>query len=99
LSDNSHVDPQAFYRKVWVFSEIFLAFVFFSTIVVDKVWQAIVIISLCGISWAVSMWVPFALIGEYLEIYNANQESKNDDEEENDENKLSSGIILGIHNM
>jgi len=99
LSNNSHVDPQAFYRKVWVFSEIFLALVFFSTIAVSKVWQAIVIISLCGISWAVSMWVPFALIGEYLEIYNSNQEFKNDDEEENNNNKLSSGIILGIHNM
>eukprot|EP00833_Pecoramyces_ruminatium_P010983 jgi/Orpsp1_1/1185015/evm.model.c7180000091967.1 len=96
---SSNTDPQAFYRKVWIFSEIFLAIVFFSTIIVCKVWQAIVIISLCGVSWAVSMWVPFALIGEYLEIFNNNQDSKNDDEEENTENKLSSGIILGIHNM
>jgi solute carrier family 45 protein 1/2/4 len=98
-SSESNADPQIFYRKVWIFSEIFLALVFFSTIIVSKVWQAIIIISLCGISWAVSMWVPFALIGEYLEIYNNNQDSKNDDEEENNERKLSSGIILGIHNM
>jgi len=96
ISNDTH-DPQTFYRKVWIFSEIFLAFVFFSTIGVSKVWHAVTIISLCGISWAVSMWVPFALIGEYLENYNAHQESKNDDEEESD--KLSSGIILGIHNM
>jgi len=98
-SSNTYNDSQAFYRKIWIISEVFLALVFFSTIAVSKVWQAIVIISLCGISWAVSMWVPFALIGEYLEIYNANQDSKNDDEEENAGNKLSSGIILGIHNM
>ncbi|ORX57810.1 MFS general substrate transporter [Piromyces finnis] len=99
MAANKNIDPQSFYRKVWIFSEIFLAFVFFSTITVSKIWQAIFIISLCGISWAVSMWVPFALIGEYLEIYNNNQDSKNDDEEESNENKLSSGIILGIHNM
>ncbi|ORX86098.1 MFS general substrate transporter [Anaeromyces robustus] len=97
ISSDTPNDPQTFYRKVLVFSEIFLALVFFSTIGVSKVWHAVAIISLCGISWAVSMWVPFALIGEYLEIYNANQDSKNDDEEESD--KLSSGIILGIHNM
>jgi len=98
-SSDSHADPQTFYRKIWIFSEIFLAIVFFSTIAVSKVWQAIAIISLCGISWAVSMWVPFALIGEYLEIYNCNQDSKNDNEEESNESKLSAGIILGIHNM
>jgi solute carrier family 45 protein 1/2/4 len=37
-----------------------------STIFVSDVTAAAVVIGFCGISWAISMWAPFSLLGEYI---------------------------------
>lgn len=37
-----------------------------STILVSDVIAAAVVIGFCGISWAISMWAPFSLLGEYI---------------------------------
>jgi solute carrier family 45 protein 1/2/4 len=36
------------------------------TLFVDSVTAATVITVLCGIPWAVAMWVPFSLLGEII---------------------------------
>ncbi|KAI8055278.1 hypothetical protein BDF22DRAFT_741870 [Syncephalis plumigaleata] len=38
----------------------------YPTIFASAVWYATVLIAICGISWAIMMWAPFALIGEIV---------------------------------
>ncbi|CAG8662473.1 8969_t:CDS:2 [Acaulospora morrowiae] len=122
--------------RLWTISHFIFAFAMISTWWVGNVFQADLIISLIGISWSISMWAPFSLLGEYIkgkdavvfrdegddgQIYSlvesrADREVEgreyNGLEGEDDHNVLlsdanddisvssvSSGIILGIHNM
>lgn len=53
-------------RNVWTCALLFFFVLMMSTFVVTTVWQATVMISLVGICWAVAMWVPFAIMMEFL---------------------------------
>lgn len=44
-----------------------------STHFVKTVMGATIVLSLLGVSWACIMWIPFALIGEYLNIYDSSE--------------------------
>ncbi|RHZ75896.1 hypothetical protein Glove_208g179 [Diversispora epigaea] len=52
--------------KLWTLSHFIFAFAMFSTWWTESVFQADLIISLIGISWATSMWAPFSLLGEII---------------------------------
>ena len=60
-------------KNVWTFSLLVFSITMISTHFVSTVGGATVILSLLGLSWACIMWIPFALIGEYLNIYNDSQ--------------------------
>ncbi|KAI0036808.1 MFS general substrate transporter [Vararia minispora EC-137] len=53
-------------RDVWMGALLLFAFLTFSTFLVTRVWQAIILVSLVGICWAIACWVPFAIIMEFL---------------------------------
>ncbi|OCH92906.1 MFS general substrate transporter [Obba rivulosa] len=55
-----------FLRNIWTAALIWFTILTFSTFFITKVWQAIVMVSLVGICWAVACWVPFAIIMEFL---------------------------------
>ncbi|KAJ3554771.1 hypothetical protein NM688_g2936 [Phlebia brevispora] len=55
-----------FLRNIWTNAMLFFAFLTFMTFFVTKVWQAMIIVSLVGVCWAVACWVPFAIIMEFL---------------------------------
>jgi solute carrier family 45 protein 1/2/4 len=61
-------------RGVWVISNLFFSLLLFSTWLARDVYEATIIIALCGISWAIVMWVPFAMVGEYLNVTNEEQD-------------------------
>ncbi|KAG1472236.1 hypothetical protein G6F56_001662 [Rhizopus delemar] len=44
---------------------------------ISNVSAAAIVIGLCGISWAITMWAPFSLLGEYISAQEALRESKN----------------------
>jgi solute carrier family 45 protein 1/2/4 len=58
--------------KLWTISHFIFAFSMLSTWFVTNIFQASILISLCGISWTITMWAPYSLLGEYI----ANEESK-----------------------
>lgn len=37
-----------------------------STIFITNVWAATAIVTIVGISWSIVLWIPFALVGEYI---------------------------------
>ncbi|KAJ1919502.1 hypothetical protein H4219_001973 [Mycoemilia scoparia] len=51
---------------LWTFSLVFFGIAMLSTFFVSKVYMATALIALCGFSWSVTIWVPFALIGQCL---------------------------------
>lgn len=53
-------------RNIWSGAMLLYALLTFSTFFIKTVTQATIFISLVGISWAVAMWVPFAIIMELL---------------------------------
>ncbi|CAB4404020.1 unnamed protein product [Rhizophagus irregularis] len=58
--------------KLWTISHFIFAFSMLSTWFVTNIFQASVLISLCGISWTITMWAPYSLLGEFV----ANEDSK-----------------------
>ncbi|KAL1921966.1 uncharacterized protein VTP21DRAFT_10608 [Calcarisporiella thermophila] len=52
--------------RTWTASHFLFFLAMFSTFFVGDVTGATVIIAICGMSWAVSMWAPFSLLGEYI---------------------------------
>ncbi|KAI9266216.1 general alpha-glucoside permease [Helicostylum pulchrum] len=52
--------------RAWTVSHFIFCICMLSTILVSDVIAAAVVIGFCGISWAISMWAPFSLLGEYI---------------------------------
>lgn len=42
-----------------------------STIFITNVWAATAIVTIVGISWSIVLWIPFALVGEYISTIGA----------------------------
>ncbi|KAL4788028.1 hypothetical protein BJX76DRAFT_353580 [Aspergillus varians] len=49
-------------RRTWLLSQILFALCMFSTFFISSVTAASVVVGLTGISWALTLWAPFALI-------------------------------------
>lgn len=59
--------------RAWTISHFIFCICMLSTLFVSDVTAAAIIIGLCGISWAISMWAPFSLLGEYISKQEARQ--------------------------
>ncbi|EJF61160.1 MFS general substrate transporter [Dichomitus squalens LYAD-421 SS1] len=55
-----------FLRNIWTGALLLFTGLTLATFFVSKIWQAIVVVSLVGICWAVACWAPFAIIMEFL---------------------------------
>ncbi|THH10078.1 hypothetical protein EW145_g1578 [Phellinidium pouzarii] len=53
-------------RNIWTAAMLLFTILTFLTFFVKTVVQAIIVVSLIGICWAVACWVPFAMIMEFL---------------------------------
>ncbi|KAG0213930.1 hypothetical protein BGX28_003108 [Mortierella sp. GBA30] len=51
-------------RNLWTMSMVMFAVCMGLTWFVDDLWAATAVIMLCGVPWAVALWVPFAMVGE-----------------------------------
>ncbi|KAJ1675816.1 hypothetical protein EV182_000505 [Spiromyces aspiralis] len=57
--------------RLWTMSLCIYGLTMFATFFVSTVGMATTLISLCGFSWAVTIWAPFSIIGEQLNQYMA----------------------------
>jgi len=74
----THSIPHITLKNVWTFSLLVFSFTMLLTQFVTSVTGATVILALLGISWACIMWIPFALIGEYLHVYGESQPTESE---------------------
>ncbi|CZT17729.1 uncharacterized protein RCC_03566 [Ramularia collo-cygni] len=91
--------------KLWTFTQPLLGLLLLLTLASTSPWQGIVLVALAGIPWAVTQWVPWALIGYETSrlglttgggVTESSDESATTTKEDGD---AQSGAILGIHNL
>ena len=82
---------------MWAMSLLLYAFCTFCTIFVSSTNAAILVIALTGVSWGVTQWAPFALLGEEIATHQAERDSAS---EKGGRQWMTSqsGAIMGIHN-
>lgn len=87
---------QAFRRRsltrLWASSQILFTTCILSTLFVRNHVSGIMLMSLVGASWAVTIWVPYALIGEDLSIATGTAAV-------NGHRRPQVGAIMGLHNL
>lgn len=97
---------------LWTLTQPLLGLLLVLTLASAYPWQGIVLVAVAGIPWAVTQWVPWALIGfETSRLGLTGREGSlhdddedgdgggGDGEEESTAGEAQSGAILGIHNM
>ncbi|KAI1320285.1 hypothetical protein EDD11_001500 [Mortierella claussenii] len=53
-------------KNLWTMSLVWFSVCMGMTWFVDDLWAATMVIALCGVPWAVAMWIPFAMVGEII---------------------------------
>jgi solute carrier family 45 protein 1/2/4 len=100
--DNRMKIPGSFNSRIkmtraWSFSHLLFAGCMFSTIFITSQTSATIVVALVGISWAFTLWVPFAIIGSEVA---ARQErnAKVLEGELEPAQQDQAGAIMGLHN-
>ncbi|RAL60076.1 hypothetical protein DID88_000702 [Monilinia fructigena] len=87
-------------RRAWLVSHLLFAGCMFSTLIVRSITGATVLIALVGVSWAMTLWAPFAIISAEVSKRDAVRRARQQSlVGEDDLGEDQAGIILGIHNM
>lgn len=77
--------------RAWTASHIIFCLAMMSTIFVSDVTGASVVIGICGISWSLTMWAPFSLLGEYI--------SETESKAQDSDSGFDAENRLGMHPM
>lgn len=85
--------------RAWTISHFIFCICMLSTMFVSDVTAAAIIIGLCGISWAISMWAPFSLLGEYISKQEAIAHKIGEHESTTTENYANEGFVYHSHLM
>ncbi|KAN0086878.1 hypothetical protein V8E54_000566 [Elaphomyces granulatus] len=111
----SHLQiPGLTLRRAWLLSHLLFSVCMFSTFFINSVRVATVVIGLVGISWALTLWAPFALISAEVaqrdvekrirrsqaELEETSESwSRTPSVQHEEESTDQAGIILGLHNV
>ncbi|CAK3924625.1 MFS general substrate transporter [Lecanosticta acicola] len=77
--------------SLWITTQPLLGLLLLLTLAAAYQWQGIILIALAGVPWAVTQWVPFAIVG-----YETSKLGLTGDDEGD---ASGSGAIMGVHNM
>ncbi|KAH8663598.1 hypothetical protein BGZ60DRAFT_411698 [Tricladium varicosporioides] len=93
------VIPWLTLRRAWLLSHCIFAACMFSTLIVRSIGAATTLIGIVGISWALTLWAPFAIISAEVSKRDALRRSRANESHSNEAPEDQAGVILGIHNM
>ncbi|KAI8594668.1 sugar transporter [Dissophora ornata] len=84
-------------KNLWTMSMVWFAVCMGMTWFVDDLWAATGVIALCGVPWAVAMWIPFAMVGEIIKssITTATVPNQDGGEDDNDDDSDACSLIVG----
>jgi len=92
------VIPGLTLRRAWLISHLIFAGCMFSTLIVRSIAAATALIGIVGISWALTLWAPFAIISAEVSKRDALRRTMERNGHEIPQEDQA-GLILGIHNM
>jgi len=75
-------------HNVWAMSLLLYGLCNFSTVFISSTYAAISVVTLTGVSWGITQWAPFALLGEEIAMQRDNRQGMTN----------NSGTIMGLHN-
>lgn len=81
-------------RQAWIFAHLISATAMFSTFLVTSQTGAIVLVACVGLSWALTLWAPFAIIGAEIAIRRRTLGEEDWERSSAD----GAGAIMGLHN-
>lgn len=81
-------------RQAWIFAHIISATAMFSTFLVTSQTGAIVLVACVGLSWALTLWAPFAIIGAEIAVRRRTLGTEDWERSSAD----GAGAIMGLHN-
>jgi solute carrier family 45, member 1/2/4 len=82
--------------RAWATGHILFSMCMFSTFFIDSASSSIVLVSIVGVSWAISQWVPFALVSE--EIARLQRPHHGSSGPGESVQYARAGVIMGLHN-
>ncbi|KAI9298832.1 hypothetical protein K502DRAFT_345719 [Neoconidiobolus thromboides FSU 785] len=101
-------------RVLFALSHFLFGILMLSGYFVNSIFSVTFIIATCGVSWAIMMWAPFSIIGEFTRILVSKANHHNHQIQPDDlantsnsirvngseeELELDAGLILGVHNI
>ncbi|KAI9810571.1 MAG: hypothetical protein M1832_001241 [Thelocarpon impressellum] len=86
-------------RRTWMLSLILYALTIFATLFVRTPSAGIVLVGVVGVSWAVTLWAPFALISAEISKRDALRRRARTAGAVDDGLEDQAGIVLGLHNV
>ncbi|KAG6031051.1 hypothetical protein E4U19_000132 [Claviceps sp. Clav32 group G5] len=95
---NSRDDREHVIRRLWAASQLLFATAMLLTFLATSVGQALFLVGLSGISWAVTIWAPHAIIGAYASAGMSLTRAERRLAVAEDSSEMRSGIIVGLHN-
>lgn len=86
--------------QVWIASHLLFAIAMFSTIFVNSQTAGIWVIGFVGLSWALTLWAPFAIIGAEIATLREEYETRSAAECQSGAiPDCEVGVILSLHNI
>ncbi|KAF7731757.1 hypothetical protein EC973_008271 [Apophysomyces ossiformis] len=92
--------------NLYTISHLIVAAALLSAWFVRSVMGATIVLAIMGIPWAIVLWIPFSLVGEFVsfeehrrQTANNNSSSTSSARVEDQQDEFDAGMILGVHNM
>lgn len=92
--------------QAWTCAHIFFALAMFATMMVSSQIAATFLVASVGLSWALTHWAPFAIIGNELgselaarQSFSTSTHGSLDDEMSNPSVEVQAGAVMGLHNV
>lgn len=92
--------------QAWTCAHVFFALAMFATMMVTTETAATFLVASVGLSWALTHWAPFAIIGNELgselaarQSFNASTNGFPDNETPTVSVEVQAGAIMGLHNV
>lgn len=92
--------------QAWTCAHVFFAMAMFATMMVTSQGAATFLVASVGLSWALTHWTPFAIIGNELgnelavrQSFSASTNDFPDDETSTGTVEVQAGAIMGLHNV
>lgn len=92
--------------QAWTCAHIFFTLAMFATVTVSSEIAATFLVASVGLSWALTHWAPFAIIGNELgselaarQSFSTSNHPSSDDEMSNSNVEVQAGAVMGLHNV